>query len=239
MIRRSFLLALVITLSLFTAAWAAQETLTFKGSITLTIGDSDEIEVNGTKTITMPKPFAIELQDNHPSVIANIFMEQGRQTERPAIAVTTTETFMVKGKALREIFTLRGSGDKIKLLSIGKGNFTIPDVTEDYYLAIDVPSENDEDEEIDAATLYYIKMCVQGSEPAPETKFPMFGHCTGDNVRLREKPGTKSKVIGKFDTMDWMTIFDDRAVKGEVWYLVEPEKENLRGWINGRYVEVE
>ena len=40
-----------------------------------------------------------------------------------------------------------------------------------------------------------------------------------------------------------MTIFDERRVKGEIWYLVEAytyhtEKENLRGWIIGRYVNV-
>ena len=239
MTRKIFATALVIALSLFTAAWAAQETLTFKGTLTLITGDSDEIEVNGTKKITMPKPFEITLQDDHPSVIANIFIEEGRHLEKPAITVTTSEPFRVTGKALREIFSLRGTGDKIKLLSIGKGNYTIPDVTEDYYLAIDVQNQEDEDEDIDAATLYYLKMSVKGSRPAPESKFPMFGHCTGDNVRLRETPGTKSKIIGKFDNYDWMTIFDEKRVKGEVWYLVEPEKKALRGWIIGRYVEIE
>ena len=238
MTRKIFVTALAIALSVSTV-WAAQDTLTFKGNLTFIVGDSDEVEVNGTKTINMPEPFALELQDDHPSVIANIFMKEGREKQRPAIAVTTLEPFTVTGRALLGIFTLRGSGDKIKLLSIGKGNRIIPDVTEDYYLAVDVSSDDDEDEDIDAATLYYVKMSVLGSMPAPASKFPMFGHCTGDNVRLREAAGTKSKVIGKLDDMDWMTIFDERRVKGQVWYLVEPERENLRGWIIGRYVKID
>ena len=50
---------------------------------------------------------------------------------------------------------------------------------------------------------------------------------------------TRPKVIGKLNNMDWMTIFDEKKVKGEIWYLVEPERENLRGWIIGRYVKID
>ena len=169
-------------------------------------------------------------------------MNEGRHTERPAISVRTSKPFTVRGKSLREIFFLKGTGDKVQLLSIGRNNFTIPDFTEDYYLAIDVDvTRKYGDQVIDWAELYYVKLSVEGSRPAPESKFPMFGYCTGDNVRLRESPGTKSKIIGKFNAMDSMTIFDERRVKGEIWYLVESytyytDKKNLRGWIIGRYV---
>ena len=236
--RRNFLLAVIIALSIFNASCFASDSLTFKGNLTLITGDS-ETEVNGTKSIPMPKPFMIELQDDHPSVIANVFMKEGRQLERPAIAVRTSEPFTVRGKSLLGIFFLKGTGEDTKLLSIGKHNRTIPDVTEDYYLAVDVDEEDDEDEELEAARLYYVKLSVEGSRPAPESKYPDFGHCTGDNVRLRESPGTNSKVIGKLNNMDWMTIFDEKKVKGEIWYLVEPERENLRGWIIGRYVKID
>ena len=242
---RKFLLAIIIALSIFNAscfAFASEsESLTFKGNLTLITGDT-ETEVNGTKTIPMPEPFMIGLQDNHPGAIAEIFMNEGRQLERPAISVRTSKPFTVKGSALREIFFLKGTGGKVQLLSIGRNNFTIPDFTEDYYLAIDVDvTRKYGDQVIDWAELYYVKLSVEGSRPAPESKFPMFGYCTGDNVRLRESPGTKSKIIGKFNVMDGMTIFDERRVKGEIWYLVEPytydtEKRNLRGWIIGRYV---
>ena len=236
--RRNFLLAVIIALSIFNASCFASDSLTIKGNLTLITGDS-ETEVNGTKSIPMPKPFMIELQDDHPSVIANVFMKEGRQLERPAISVRTSEPFTVRGKSLLGIFLLKGTGEGVKLLSIGKNNRTIPDVTEDYYLAVDVDEEDDEDEELEAARLYYVKLSVEGSRPAPESKYPDFGYCTGDNVRLRESPGTKSKVIGKLNNMDWMTIFDEKKVKGEIWYLVEPERENLRGWIIGRYVKID
>ena len=132
---RKILTAIAFSFLIFSAAHASQQTLTFKGSLTLITGET-ETEINGTKTILMPKPFMIELQDNHPGAIAEIFMNEGRHTERPAIAVRTSKPFTVKGKALREIFTLRGTGDNIKLLSIGKNNFTIPALTSDTARAI-------------------------------------------------------------------------------------------------------
>ena len=66
---RKFLLAIIIALSIFNAscfAFASEsESLTFRGKLTLITGDT-ETEVNGTKTLPMPKSFMIGLQDNHP-----------------------------------------------------------------------------------------------------------------------------------------------------------------------------
>lgn len=54
---------------------------------------------------------------------------------------------------------------------------------------------------------------------APEAEYPELGVCTGDNVRLREDPGTDGKIIGRADTGTQFVIL------GEVYRVIPTGKD--------------
>ena len=71
--------------------------------------------------------------------------------------------------------------------------------------------------------------------------FPEYGVCHADNVRLRESPNTKSKIIGRADTGTRFIILEETRAGGKKWYKIDhPTKkgsayiasEFVNGWYN-------
>ena len=75
------------------------------------------------------------------------------------------------------------------------------------------------------------------------TKFPAYGICTGNNVRCRENPGKKSKVVGRINKGDEVQVVGQRTANGELWYEVytSPDSEYEEGpfWVSARYITPE
>ncbi|MBQ7156112.1 MAG: SH3 domain-containing protein [Synergistaceae bacterium] len=74
--------------------------------------------------------------------------------------------------------------------------------------------------------------CVYAS---PE--YPALGICTGDGVRLRESPGTSSKILGKVNAYQQLVLLGERRVKSDTWYRADNPFDDGEAWISGRYVE--
>ena len=75
------------------------------------------------------------------------------------------------------------------------------------------------------------------------TKFPAYGICTGNNVRCRENPGKKSKIVGHINKGDEVQVVGQRTANGELWYEVytSPDSEYEEGpfWVSARYITPE
>mgnify|MGYP002623873019 CR=1 FL=1 len=70
--------------------------------------------------------------------------------------------------------------------------------------------------------------------------YPEIGVCTGDSVRLRERPGTKSRILGTIDTGRQLVILGETSSGGQKWYKVDhPAKRGtayiLSSYVNGWY----
>ena len=69
-------------------------------------------------------------------------------------------------------------------------------------------------------------------------RYPVEGVCTGDNVRLRSRPGTESRVLGRADMDDVLTVVGEETYDGETWYRIENPSGRGKLWIHGDYVEI-
>ena len=67
-------------------------------------------------------------------------------------------------------------------------------------------------------------------------EYPTLGRCTGDNVRLRESPTTKSRILGEVSEPQELVILGERKVNGQTWYNVDDPFDDREAWISGRYV---
>ncbi len=67
-------------------------------------------------------------------------------------------------------------------------------------------------------------------------EYPELGVCTGDNVRLREDPGTDGKIIGRADTGTRFVILSEAYVDGQKWYEIDNPKDKGHAFIIARYV---
>ena len=84
------------------------------------------------------------------------------------------------------------------------------------------------------AVLMLLMFC--GAACADE--FPKLGRCLGDSVRLREKPGTKGKIIGRADIGTQLVILGEGKSAGEKWYRVDHPYQKGSAWIHSRYVNI-
>ena len=80
-----------------------------------------------------------------------------------------------------------------------------------------------------ALLLMILSGCAFGAE------YPELGVCTGDNVRLREDPGTDGKIIGRADTGTRFVILGEIYVDGQKWYEIDLPKEKGTAYIIARY----
>ncbi len=68
--------------------------------------------------------------------------------------------------------------------------------------------------------------------------FPAYGVCTGDYVRLRARPDTKAKILGRLFDGDEVTVVSERRRGREIWYEIEdPNDESRTVWVSGKYIE--
>lgn len=70
-------------------------------------------------------------------------------------------------------------------------------------------------------------------------EYPTLGLCTGNNVRLRDNPGTgsNSKVVGRADDTDQLILLGEKNINGETWYAVDNPNDSGTVWIHGNYVD--
>ena len=72
------------------------------------------------------------------------------------------------------------------------------------------------------------------------TSFPAYGVCTGDYVRLRSRPSTNSKILGRLFEGDEVTVVSERVRGREIWYEInDPNDEDRTVWVSGKYIEPE
>ena len=67
-------------------------------------------------------------------------------------------------------------------------------------------------------------------------EYPELGVCTGDNVRLREDPGTHGKVIGRADSGTQFVIIDEAYADGQKWYEIAHPFKAGNAFISARFV---
>lgn len=67
--------------------------------------------------------------------------------------------------------------------------------------------------------------------------FPEIGFCIGDGVRLRERPDTDSKILGKVNEGNMLVLLGEIKASGSKWYKIEhPTKKGI-AWIFGKYID--
>ena len=77
-------------------------------------------------------------------------------------------------------------------------------------------------------------MVLCGSASA--LQFPELGVCHGEGVRLRERPGTNGKIIGRADVGTRFVILDSAEAGGQLWYKVDHPTKRGSAYILGKYV---
>ena len=66
--------------------------------------------------------------------------------------------------------------------------------------------------------------------------FPEIGVCNGDGVRLRAKPGTKGKVIGRVDAGTQFVVLGESLSGGQKWYRIDHPTQEGTAYISAQYV---
>lgn len=67
-------------------------------------------------------------------------------------------------------------------------------------------------------------------------EYPEIGVCVGDNVRLREDPGTDGKIIGRADPGTQFVILSEMYSDGQKWYEIDNPTKEGNAFIIARYV---
>lgn len=68
--------------------------------------------------------------------------------------------------------------------------------------------------------------------------YPELGICTGENVRLRESPSTKGKIVGAVEpNRKVLLLLGEKRAGGRKWYEVEHPTEEGTAWIAADYVK--
>ena len=83
-------------------------------------------------------------------------------------------------------------------------------------------------------------LCVlitSSSYAASFVDYPTLGRSTGDGVRLRSKPSTNSKVLGKLVEGDFVIVIRSKNIDGELWYEVDHPTKKGRAYVFGKYLE--
>ena len=76
------------------------------------------------------------------------------------------------------------------------------------------------------------------ADRAPElSDFPTLARCTGNNVRLRADPNTKSTILGKLDDGDYVVVLNETFAHGDTWYQVDHPTRKGQAYVFGKYLE--
>ena len=135
-----------------------RDTITFEGDLILLVGD-ETIRVRKSETISMPSEIRIETQDDHPSVIAQILVDEGYTRQNASVSVRVsrkTNSFKVSGRRVEGVYEIRRVRGERRLEAL-RGR-TIPAKTGDYYIKL---SNKREDRSEDATVLRYVKIRVR------------------------------------------------------------------------------
>lgn len=68
-------------------------------------------------------------------------------------------------------------------------------------------------------------------------EYPELGVCIGDNVRLREDPGTDGKIIGRADTGTRFVILGEVYVDGQKWYEIDHPFKKGNAYIIAKHAQ--
>ncbi len=71
---------------------------------------------------------------------------------------------------------------------------------------------------------------------AQAVMIPTLGVCQGDNVRLRDSPGTKSRIIGKVNAGAQFIIIGETDYNGQTWYMIDHPAKKGSAYILAKYV---
>lgn len=82
------------------------------------------------------------------------------------------------------------------------------------------------------AVLFVMLLCAS----AFGAEYPELGVCIGDNVRLREDPGTDGKIIGRADTGTRFVILGEVYADGHKWYEIDHPVKKGSAYIIAKYV---
>ena len=132
----------------------AKDTITFEGNLILNVGGK-RTRVKKSETVSMPSEIRITLQDDHPSVIAQVLEDDGHVRRSASITVRTSKSFKISGRRVEGVYEIRRFRGEKRLESL-KGK-TIPAKTGDYYVRL---SAKKGDNNRDAAVLRYVKIHV-------------------------------------------------------------------------------
>ena len=76
------------------------------------------------------------------------------------------------------------------------------------------------------------------SSTKTQTKYPLIGICTGDGVRIRSNPNTKSEILNSAETGQTLILLNERKVNGDLWYEIDNPSDEGTGWIFGKYINI-
>ena len=75
------------------------------------------------------------------------------------------------------------------------------------------------------------------SEAARFRYFPADGVCVGDYVRFRDRPGTRSRILGRLMKGDQVTVISQVTVGRELWCeIYDPYDDDRTVWVSGKYI---
>ena len=66
--------------------------------------------------------------------------------------------------------------------------------------------------------------------------YPTLGECIGDGVRIRSKPNTESKILGKLNEYDKAIVLGRVKSGKDVWYEIEAPTEKGKAYVFGKYL---
>ncbi len=66
--------------------------------------------------------------------------------------------------------------------------------------------------------------------------FPTVGVCTGDSVRYRAKPDTKSEIWGSLSLNEKVIVDGQKVIDGETWYEILPKDAQDSAYVYGKYL---
>ena len=83
------------------------------------------------------------------------------------------------------------------------------------------------------ALLFIILLC----ETSWAAKYPELGACTGNNVRVRQTPGTDGKIIGRIeDSRNQFVILGEEYDDNQnLWYMIDLPTKKGTAYISARY----